>query len=96
VWPLPTLELCVRSEAVLPDCEESRFRVESIEGPCIWEESGKEAAGESMSIRCAGARRVGAFLAFALCNDSGLSGPAASVVLKLGFLECCRPLITEV
>lgn len=37
-----------------------------------------------------------AFLMFALCKDSGLSGLVVRGELKLGFRECCRPLMTEV
>lgn len=49
-----------------------------------------------MSRVCPGPLRIAAFLRLALCSASGLNGLAVRGELKLGFLECCRPFITDV
>lgn len=100
MWFLTTLgiEDCVYWELRLPVWEEPRFRVESIDGPCRWAARAKGAWGESKSIAGPGPLLAAAmaFLEAALCKDSGLKGLLVSGELKLGFLECCRPLMTEV
>lgn len=79
------------------DCEGSRFNVESIDGPCKWADRANELLGESMSAAYPGPRLAPAtFLRLALCRDSGLSGLAVKGELKEGFLECCKPLMTDV
>lgn len=52
--------------------------------------------GDSISTAYVAPRRGAAFLGFALCGASGLSGVAVSGELKLGLRECCNPLMTEV